>query len=166
MTNQPKQNAATFTRSAKVGVTMLSFTALLGVWNGIGHREASSANAQEPEPNLAVLAPTASMWPTIVPLPTFQPIPTLMPLNPIFEDNSAGEAPGQQTEAAMPLNNNVIVPALPALNPLPTLAPLPAMPAMPEPPPPPPPSSSNNNNNNNNGGGGSSQNDGKTSGGS
>ena len=111
MTNQPKQNAATFTRSAKVGVTMLSFTALLGVWNGIGHREASSANAQEPEPNLAVLAPTASMWPTIVPLPTFQPIPTLMPLNPIFEDNLAGDAPGQQTEAAMPLNNNVTVPA-------------------------------------------------------
>ena len=36
MTTQPKRSATTFTRSAKVGVTMLSLAALVGGWNMIG----------------------------------------------------------------------------------------------------------------------------------
>jgi hypothetical protein len=164
MNTQSRHTPTTFTRSAKVGVTLLSLATLVGGWNVIGHREIASADTQPAKPNLAVLATTPSSWPTIVPVPTFEPIPTLPPLNPIFTANAGDAGSVQQRDATASLNNAFTLPALPALDPLPTLAPLPAMPAMPAPPPSPPSSSSSNSDGG--GGGNSSQNGGKKSGGS
>lgn len=126
---KPKTKPRKFTATAKVMVTALSVSALIGGWNLISHSEAlknqmaqSTGAALEANQNVASVtnAPAPTPWPTI-PALVIPAVPTLPATNP-----DLAQAPSaNDTQVA---NNSAALPPIATLAPLPTIAPLPDAP--------------------------------------
>jgi len=128
---KPKAKPRKFTTTAKVMVTALSVSALVGSWDLISHSEAlknqtfqATAATAEAQQNLAsgANAPAPTPWPTIPALviPAVPPLPaTNLDLAQVLPTN----------HAQVDNNNSAALPPLATLVPLPTLAPLPDLPA-------------------------------------
>lgn len=155
-TPSPKRKPQRFGRTAKIVVSALATTTLLGGWNLIAHLDSAQADAaaKSATPALPTLAPTATgqaatptplVFPTLAPL-TIASVPTLRPAPNL-------SLPGVTTTVNAAAFTTL---EMPALAPLPTMAPLPSMPNLPPPPAPSHGGSSNGGGSNNSGGGASS----------
>jgi hypothetical protein len=115
----PKRKAPRFGGAAKIAVSALAATTLLGGWNLIAHLDNAQADAKANNDGATtLLAPISS--PMLAPL-TIAPVPTLRPAS----------------NLALPSAAEIANPAVFTASKLPALAPLPTMASLPNLPPPP-----------------------------
>lgn len=111
----------------KTVLSALSFVALLGGWNAIGHLEATTNEAAEPTAKTTpgpMLQASPSPWPTLS-AQTIAPLSTLPP------DAGVDVATNLGFDDGNTIGSIVTLPTLTELAPLPALEPLPGMPTMP-----------------------------------
>ncbi len=114
-----------YTRGGKTVTSALAFTAMIGIWSGIGHLEAKDEQVQAAQP-VAELPPAFTVrQPPVAPLATLAPIPTLA-----LSFSTDGLTTPLSEETV-----ELIIPVMPALSQIPTMAPLPSLPERPAPPP-------------------------------
>ena len=135
-TPSTKRKPQRFGGAAKIAVSALAVTTLLGGWNLIAHLDRAQADAQAKSaapvaPTFSLTATKQSSAPTMLAFPTLPPL-TIAPA-PTLRPAPNLSLPGVTTAANAAAFTTQ---GLPALAPLPKLAPLPSMPNLPPPPAP------------------------------
>ena len=145
--NQARPGKKRFSNRIKAVTSTLAVASFFGIWNGVGHFEARSANVVVPAPDAVGQFPfnqmtasttgaleqplAATPWPPVAPRATSAPIPTLaLPVS--IEQVAADAQAASRQSSRSPINVAAInLPAIPSLAALPALDPLPALPSMP-----------------------------------